>query len=349
MEARLAGEAADTTGLAEHMRDLGWPALNAPETAGGLGLGPIEVGLLAEELGRALAPGSLLATVTQYVPAVLELGTTTQISTLLGPITAGAAPGTLAIVEPDGSVDPVRTSVVATPQSNGYRLTGSKAFVVEPESGGSLVVVARVAGTEGESGVGAFAVDTDATTIVPLDAVDPSRRLATVECDGVAVGADALLGTPGPATVAGVRRAVEHATLGMALDAVGAAEALFDRSLEYVKQREQFGVPIGSFQATKHKFADMVILVERARALGYFAALTLAEDDDRRHRAVAMAKAAAGDAAVRIAQEGIQTHGGIGYTWESDVHLFVRRLESDAVLFGTADQHRQTVADLLGV
>ena len=139
------------------------------------------------------------------------------------------------------------------------------------------------------------------------------------------------------------------ATVALALDAVGAAQQLFDISLAYVGEREQFGVPVGSFQAIKHKFADMLILLERARALGYFAALTIAEDDERRSVATAMAKAAAGDAATRIAKEGIQVHGGIGYTWESDVHLYVRRLESDAVLFGTAAQHRSDVADLIGV
>ena len=173
--------------------------------------------------------------------------------------------------------------------------------------------------------------------------------LATVSFDSVVVEGDAVLGTPGPAVAAGIRRALQVATVGLALDAVGAAQQLFDVSLEYAKQREQFGVPIGSFQAIKHKFADMLILLERARALGYFAALTIAEDDDRRALAAAMAKAAAGDAVAKITKEAIQVHGGIGYTWEADVHLYVRRLESDALLFGTAVHHRHTVAELIGV
>ena len=179
--------------------------------------------------------------------------------------------------------------------------------------------------------------------------MDPSRQLTTLTFDAVDVAGDHTLGDPGPGTASALRRAIQSGTVGLALDAVGAAQQLFDVSLDYVKQREQFGVPIGSFQAMKHKFADMLILLERARALGYFAALTIAEDDPRRALATAMAKAAAGDAVSRIAKEAIQVHGGIGYTWESDVHLYVRRIESDAVLFGTAQHHRQTVADLIGV
>ena len=349
VEARFAGTPPSATTLGEQMAELGWPALTVPEAAGGLGLGPIELALVAEELGRALAPGPLFATVTQYVPAVLELGNPDQIVALLAPVATGSVSGTLAIAEPSGAIDPAATSVVATPTAHGFVLDGIKATVIEPSAGGSVVVVARVPGTAGDHGVGAFVVPVDATEVDPIDALDPSRVLATMTLTDVSVGTAAVLGTPGPSTAAGLRRAAQTAAVTLALDAVGAAQQLFDVSLEYVKQREQFGVPVGTFQAIKHRFADMLILLERARALGYFAALTIAEDDDRRSLATAMAKAAAGDAALRIAKEGIQLHGGIGYTWEADVHLYVRRLESDAVLFGTAEHHRQTVADLIGV
>ncbi len=349
VESRFAGTPPAATTLGEQMAALGWPALTVPEAAGGLGLGPIELALLAEELGRALAPGPLFATITQYVPAVLELGTPAQIVALLAPVAEGLVCGTLAIAEPSGAIDPAATTVVATPTADGFVLDGTKATVMEPSAGGSVIVVARVAGTTTDDGVGAFVVPIDATTVEPIDVLDPSRALATMTLSHISVGTDEVLGTPGPNTTAGLRRATQTAAVATALDAVGAAQQLFDISLEYVKRREQFGVPVGTFQAIKHRFADMLILLERARALGYFAALTIAEDDDRRSLATAMAKAAAGDAAVRIAKEGIQLHGGIGYTWEADVHLYVRRLESDAVLFGTAEHHRQTVADLIGV
>jgi alkylation response protein AidB-like acyl-CoA dehydrogenase len=178
---------------------------------------------------------------------------------------------------------------------------------------------------------------------------DLSRVVGTVELRDVRVGADRMLGEPGPALAAALQRAIEEAVAALAIELVGTCQSIFDVTLEYAKQREQFGVPIGSFQAIKHKFADMVILLERARATGYFAALTIAEDDDRRSLATSMAKAAAGDAADRIAKEGIQVHGGIGYTWEHDMHLYVRRAKSSSLLFGTAREHRARVADLIGV
>ncbi len=349
VEARIGGGTADATALQARMVELGWAALGVPEAAGGLGLGPIEVALLAEELGRALAPGPLFATVTQFVPLVQALATEAQVASLLGPVAEGATAGTLAITEPSGTVDPAATTVTATPSSGGVVLRGRKTLVVEPDPDGLVAVTARTPGTSGDDGVAAYVVPVGACTVTPIDVVDPSRVLADLELDDVAAPASARLGEPGATTAGAIRRALDAATLGLALDAVGAAQALFDLSLDYVKQREQFGVPVGSFQSMKHKFADMLVLLERARALGYYAALTIAEADERQAIATAMAKAAAGDAAARIAKEGIQVHGGIGYTWEADVHLYVRRLESDALLFGTADQHRQQVATLLGV
>ncbi len=349
VETRIGGGQIEPTGLQKKMSDLGWSALTVPDEAGGLGLGAIELALVAEELGRALAPGPLFSTMTQFVPVLAELGSPEQLVTFLGPVAAGESSGTLAIAEATGSVDPAMTTAIATPSSTGFTLTGTKHVVMEPAADGSVVVIARLPDTEGDTGVGAFVVPTSRVLIDPIDSVDPSRQLATLTFDAVDVAGDHRLGDAGPGTAAGLRRAIQSGTVGLALDAVGAAQQLFDVSLDYVKQREQFGVPIGSFQAIKHKFADMLILLERARALGYFAALTIAEDDPRRALATAMAKAAAGDAVSRIAKESIQVHGGIGYTWESDVHLYVRRIESDAVLFGTAQQHRQTVADLIGV
>jgi alkylation response protein AidB-like acyl-CoA dehydrogenase len=142
---------------------------------------------------------------------------------------------------------------------------------------------------------------------------------------------------------------IDQATAGLALEMVGACQAVFDMTLEYAKQREQFGVPIGSFQAIKHKIVDMYIALSRARACAYFAAATVAENDARRPLAVSMAKAAAGDAQRIICEEGIQIHGGIGYTWEHDLHVYVKRAKTGEALFGSARDHRQRVARLIGV
>ena len=192
-------------------------------------------------------------------------------------------------------------------------------------------------------------VDRDApgVSVDPVRSFDPTRLMGTVVLRDVTIGGDAVLGEPGDATAEAIRRAVEEATVAVALETVGTTQTIFDITLEYAKEREQFGVPIGSFQAIKHKFTDMLLAIERARATGYFAALTIAEDDERRTMATSMAKAAAGDAQRLVGKEGIQIHGGIGYTWEHDIHLYVRRAKVGGALFGTATDHRAAVADLL--
>jgi alkylation response protein AidB-like acyl-CoA dehydrogenase len=350
VEARVAGKDARPDALWGQMVALGWPALTVPEAAGGLGLGAVEEAVVVEELGRALAPGPLLATMAQFVPAVRATAAAEQQDRFLRPVAERGAAGTLAIAEATGSVAPESVTATATPDgTGGYVLAGEKQHVFEPSMAEEVVVVARLPDTTGPDGVGSFVVPTASLEVRPVTVLDPTRELATLALAGVTVPADRVLGEPGPTTATALRRAIEESTVALAASAVGTAQAVFDLALAYAKEREQFGVPIGSFQAIKHKFADMLVLLERARALAYFAALTIAEDDPRRTASASMAKAAAGDAIERIAQEGIQIHGGIGYTWEHDVHLYVRRLQSDGVLFGSATAHRATVADLLGV
>ena len=239
---------------------LGWCALTVPESDGGIGLGMIEAGILAEEIGRVIAPGPLLTTVTQFVPAVRETGTAEQRTRFLGAVAAGNCSGALAIAEERGSFDPA--SVTATVVVDGAHavLAGEKRFVVEGDAVDELVVVAREPGTSGDDGVHALVVPVAATRTRRVHALDGGRS----------------------SSAAALRRAIEEATVATALEIVGAAQTIFDVTLEYAKQREQFGVPIGSFQAIKHKFADMIVSLERARATGYFAALTIAEDDPRR-------------------------------------------------------------------
>jgi alkylation response protein AidB-like acyl-CoA dehydrogenase len=350
VEARVAGKTVTADGLWQQMVTLGWPALTVPESAGGLGLGAVELAVVVEELGRAIAPGPLLPTISQFVPAVRALGNAEQQTRFLGPVATDGATGTLAIAEESGSFEPAAVTATATPGDDGsYHLAGVKYGVMEADTAAEIVVVARVAGTGGDDGVAAFVVPADALERSPVAALDASRTIATVTLGDVPVSSDRVLGRPGPETAEALRQVVREATVAVALESVGTAQRAFDISLEYAKEREQFGVPIGSFQATKHKLADLLVLLERARALGYFAALTIAEGDERAAVATSMAKAAAGDAAHRIGKEGIQIHGGIGYTWEHDMHLYVRRLQSSAAMFGGAPQHRQLVADALGM
>jgi alkylation response protein AidB-like acyl-CoA dehydrogenase len=335
--------------LWSQMVELGWPALTVPERAGGLGMGTVELAVVVEELGRVIAPGPFVPTVTQFAPVVAEAGSREQQERFLGGIATGELTGTLALVEESGSADAGHVTATATPNSDSFVLEGSKETVIEASRADEIAVIARTPGTRGDDGVGAFVVARADVRLDPIDALDPSRPLARVTLEGVRIGADRVLGAPGPATAAAVRRAVELATTALAVETVGAAQAIFDMTLSYVKQREQFGAPIGSFQAIKHKFADMLVALERARATSYFAALTIAEDDDRRALATSTAKAAAGDCAALLAKEGIQIHGGIGYTWEHDMHLYVRRVKSSSLLFGNAAQHRARVADLIGL
>ena len=332
-----------------HMVDLGWPALTVPEDAGGLGLGMVELAVVVEELGRVIAPGPFVPTVTQFAPVVAEAGSPEQQERFLGRIATGELTGTLALVEESGSVDAGHVTTTATPDGDGFVLEGAKETVVEASTADEIAVIARTPGTRGDDGVGAFVVSRADVGLDPIDALDATRPLARVALDGVRIGADRALGDPGPATAASVRRAVDVAATALAVETVGAAQAIFDITLAYAKQREQFGAPIGSFQAIKHKFADMLVALERARATSYFAALTIAEDDSRRALATSTAKAAAGDCAALLAKEGIQIHGGIGYTWEHDMHLYVRRVKSNAILLGNAAQHRARVADLIGL
>ena len=335
--------------LWNQMVELGWPALTVPEGAGGLGMGNVELAVVVEELGRVLAPGPYLPTVTQFAPVVAEAGSPEQQERFLGGVAAGELTGTLALVEESGSVDAGRVAVTATPDGDGFVLHGTKQTVVEASTADEIAVIARTPDTRGEDGVVACVVARADLRVEPIEALDASRPLARVVLDGARVDGDRALGEPGPATAAAVRRAVEVATTALAVETVGAAQAIFDITLAYAKQREQFGSPIGSFQAIKHKFADMLVALERARATSYFAALTIAEDDDRRALATSTAKAAAGDCAALLAKEGIQIHGGIGYTWEHDMHLYVRRVKSSSLLFGNAAQHRARVADLIGL
>ena len=326
--------------------ELGWPGLTISEEHGGVGLGAVEAALLAEELGRVVTPGPLLATVTQFVPVLKECASAEQQARWLPRVAAGECTGTLAIAEETGSFDPADTEAAFRVEGDEVVCSGTKRYVIEADAVDEIAVVAR-----GPEGVGVVVVPAAATRRTPVRPLDGSRRLSHVELDGVRVAADRLLcgsRSAGDPTRA-LCRAIEEATVALALEMVGTAQSIFDVTLEYAKQRVQFGVPIGSFQAVKHKFADMVVALERARSTGYFAALTIAEDDPRRSVATSVAKAAAGDCQRLLAKEGIQLHGGIGYTWEHDMHLYVKRIKSGEPLFGTSAWHRARIAEALGV
>jgi alkylation response protein AidB-like acyl-CoA dehydrogenase len=291
------------------MVELDWPGLTIAEDHGGLGLGFVELAVVLEEMGRVIAPGPFFPTLTQFVPVVRACGSAEQQARWLGAVARGELTGSVAF--------------------DGLACEGQFVDeVVVPRPDGGLVVVPR-----------------SSLTIEPVTTFDRSRHAARATlADEASVDDDRVLARPEAFATAG-----EEATAALAVEMVGTCQSIFDIALGYAKVREQFGVPIGSFQAIKHKLADMYVALERARATAYFAVLTVAEDDERRPLAVSMAKAAAGDAQRLIAQEGIQIMGGMGYTWEHDMHLYVKRAKSGDALLGSATDHRAKVAALIGL
>jgi alkylation response protein AidB-like acyl-CoA dehydrogenase len=338
----------EVSALWRKMVQLDWPALAVPEELGGLGLGFVELGLAVEELGRAAAPGPFMATVTQFEPIVRHAGSAEQQKSLLGPVLAEGATGTLALAEPAGRWELEGLHTTARRDGASWILDGRKSFVMDGATADTIAVVAR--DEAAPASVGVFAVPGSSLVPLPSRVIDPSQPLAEVGLDGVHVQPDAVLVEPGdPRASAAVTSALEEATAALALSIVGTCRVIFERTLQYVKDREQYGRPIGSFQAIKHRIVDMYLLLERASALASFAALTIAEDDDRREIAVSMAKTAAGDCQRLLVKEGLQLHGGIGFMWEQDLHLFLKRAQSSDVLLGSGGVHRAAVARKLGI
>ncbi len=320
--------------------ELGWAGLTVPEDLGGIGLGPIEAGILAEELGRAVAPGPLLATVSQFVPIVDLVGRDDQRATWLGPIASEGHTGTFA----------PRGDARATLHDDAVELSGAGRYVIEAETADAIAVAVDVGRSGGrDSARGVVVARRDEVRVEPIESIDPTRGLAHVHVDGVILPTERVLGDPDVDQSSRLAEATLHAIGATALETVGAGQSIFDVALDYAKQRHQFGVPIGSFQAIKHKFADMMVLLERARATGYLASLCLAEHDERAPITISAAKVAAGDCQRRLANEGIQILGGIGCTWEADMHFYVKRAKANGTLFGSAPQHRARIAELLGV
>jgi alkylation response protein AidB-like acyl-CoA dehydrogenase len=340
----------DPASVWARMVELDWPALAIPERHGGLGMGFVEVALVAEEIGRAVAPGAFLATVTQFAPAVQELGGDGPLAAeLLGRVIAGDTTGAVALAE-GGRWEPVAVAAIAERAAGGWLLRGAKDAVLDGVDAGEVVIVARAAGTAGTHGLGAFVVPRAELAVTPRTVVDPTLPLADLVLDGVVAPADRVLAEPGAAGVAeGLERAGQQATVALAASTVGACRAIFERTVEYAKDRVQFGRPIGSFQALKHRMADMYMAVERATSLVWFAALAIAEDDPRRAEAASMAKAAAGECQRLVVQDGLQLHGGIGMTWENDLHFLLKRALSGDALYGNAVHHRTRLAQVLGL
>jgi alkylation response protein AidB-like acyl-CoA dehydrogenase len=340
------GKGADE--LWQKMVDLDWPAMAVDEADGGIGLGFVELAVVAEQVGKALSPAPFLSTAAQFVPAVRIAGSSEQRHRFLEPVASRGLTGTLAIAEAAGEFGVCAIEAQATEEADGWSLRGTKHFVLDGSGADEIVVAARKPGTSGRDGVGLFVVPQESVRSAPMANLDPTRQYCTIDLDGAHVGRDRVLGSVGEAsrTLATI---LEEATVALSAELVGTSQAMFDIVHSYVQSREQFGVKIGSFQAIKHKLADMYVALESARAITYFAALCIAEGDERRSLATSMAKSSACDCQKLVAQQSIQCLGGIGYTWEHDIHLYVKRAKASAALFGTAVEHRARVAEHIGL
>ena len=279
------------------------------------------------------------------MPLLCEAGTPAQLERFARPAGAGELLGALAIDHGRAAEHATGDKLCAHRDGDTWALRGECRYVLDGEVASEIAVAAEV--DEGDR-VGLFVVPRAAVGSQRVVAIDASRRISHLRFDDVRVGVDRVLARPGHSASA-FGRALEHATVAAALECVGCCETLLAMTVEHAKNRRQFDQPIGAFQAIQHKCADMFVQVEKARATAYFAMMAVAENDPRRTLAASMAKAAASDCQRLVCNDTIQIHGGMGYTWESDVQLFVKRAKTLEALFGTGRAHRRRIADLLGV
>ncbi len=323
----------------KEMAQLGWLGLALPEAYGGSDLGMVETALLLEELGRASYPGPYLPTVL-VATAIARVGTDAQKSRWLPAVSAGGARASVALL--DGELSWSAASLTTRAEKSGtcWKLFGTKPFVAWAQVADVLLVPAR-----GPEGTTLFLVDPSAAGIMrtPVTGMDLATRWTNLTLDGVAVGLDAILGGigKGQAVLETIMRA---GAVGAAAEMLGAARRCLDMAVDYAKVREQFGQPIGSFQAIRHKCAEMLLEVENSHAAVYYAAWALDANADDADLAASVAKAYVGDASRKVCGEAIQVHGGIGFTWEYDLHLYFKRAKALEVQYGDADYHRELIA-----
>ncbi len=325
-------------GLWQTVAGLDLLGLLVPEDFGGAGAGLAEMSVLLEELGRRTVPLPVVGSAVLAPTALLGGADRTAAVELLPALVSGQERAAVVMGGAAGQQDPATWALTWSERGGRHILDGVSGFVLDAPGADHLVVVAR-----GPEGLLVCVVDAAAATITPIAATDQTRRLATVSFDAVVVPAGRVVALGGEAD-APVARLQSVAAFAMACDALGAAARATQESAEYAKVRRQFGRPIGSFQAIKHMCADMAVAVETGRA-----AVGLALDElvtgDAPTAAVSTAKAYVGDAAVRVCTDAVQAHGGIGFTWEHDAHLWLKRALLDRALFGSSSWHRRRVAD----
>lgn len=307
------------------MAEQGYTGIIFPEQFGGVGLGIVELALLMEEAGRALLPGPFFSTVALAGAVLNATGSLEQKKKYLPPICQGQARSTLALLEASASWDPMDARIETT----GAKLNGEKLFVPDAAVADSIIVVAREA---------AYIVDANAPglKISAMHGIDLTRKLYTIQ----------FKQTPAEklANWAGLTRGLDIAAAALSAELVGGMQRALDLTVEYAKTRKQFGKPIGTYQAVQHQCADMYLETESARSAAYYAAWALAENTPDASVAVSIAKMYASDAGRTVGNRSIQIHGGMGFTWENDLHLYYRRAKASETHLGDAFFHRERIA-----
>ncbi len=333
-------------------KQLGLQGIAIPEEYGGSGFTFAEQAIVLEELGAALYGGPYLASAVLAANALLASGDEAAKKAYLPGIASGELIATLAFTEENGSWEPDATRLTATaaPSSSsasasvvgGWRLDGRKSFVLDGHTAGLILVIGRT-----EAGLSLFAVpaDADGLTRTSLPTLDQTRKLARLDFAGVPA---TLVGTGG-AGEALLSRILDIAAIGQAAEQLGGAQRALDMAVEYAKVRYQFGRPIGSFQAIKHRCADLLLEVESLRSAVVYAAAAVAEDSAEVPVVAALVQAYASDVYFHVAAENIQIHGGIGFTWEHDAHLYFKRAKASELFLGDATLHRERLATRIGL
>jgi alkylation response protein AidB-like acyl-CoA dehydrogenase len=321
---------------------MGLQGLSIPEEFGGSGYTFIELGIVLEEMGRSLLCAPFFSTVVLASNTLLHSGDDAAKKDYLPGIASGETIATVAFTEPSGKWDEAGIEMQASAAGDGWTLSGTKMFVLDGHTANLIIVAART-----PQGVSLFAVDGDAAglTRTALSTMDQTRKQARLEFEGTPAR---LVGTDGDGWNV-LSRVLDLVAIGLAAEQVGGAQKVLDMAVEYAKVRVQFGRPIGSFQAIKHKCADMLLEVESAKSAAYYGMWCASELNDELPSVASLAKAYCSEAYFHAAAENIQIHGGIGFTWEHPAHLYFKRAKSSELLFGDPTYHRELLAQRIGI
>ncbi len=348
VRARMAEPAATTDEFWQKLAGQGWLGILYPEEYGGSGLGLVDLVPLMEEMGRAVMPGPYLSSVLLGGAAIAEAGAPEQRRHWLPQIAAGGLKAALAWTEPALRWDAGGITLSAREAGGGFSLSGTKLFVGDAHLADAVIVAARTRdGSSLEDDISLFLMpkDTPGLSVSVLPTIDETRKLCEVRLDNVMLPASALLGERHMGWDP-LSRVVARATVALCAEMCGGAQRVLDMTVDFDKLRVAFGKPIGSYQGIKHQAADMLVAIENAKSLTYYAAWAFDEGEQDAALAVSMAKAQASDTYRKVAGTGIQLHGGIGMTWEHDLQLYFKRAKASEVAFGDATWHRERVARL---